>query len=354
GVDSDLDAPLDATLVIFDGFANINRYWRDHYLIDRERELLLEAQEQLLYDVASVYYTIRRAEAQVEVLDSSIALQQQRVDDARGREEAGLSRSLDVAQSEAQVSATRVQRIEAHRQVIQARLFLAYLTNAPVSQMQLDDQFDPENTDDFLALLNEAFQFRSELRATENAIRAAQHEVEVALGQYYPGVTIDLSAFLYRESAPDERTWAGVLQVNLPIFNAGRIHADVRTAWSFLREALLLDSQTRRRIRNEVEQDLANLSASIERLRELENSLRVSRLAFDQSEASYRAGLATNLDRVAAQDALLQAQLAFRSEEIDQKLLRIELLRATGVLRETLLESSTTQPTSNPTTRSGR
>lgn len=352
GIDTNLDAPFDATLVIFDGLANIHRLWRDRYLIDVERERLLEAQERLLFDVASVYYTIRRAEAQVEVLDSSIALQQQRVADARGREEAGLSRSLDVAQSEAQASATRVQRIEAQRQVVQGRLLLEFLTNAPVRQMELADDFDPVEPEDFVTLLDEAFRNRSELRATENAVRAAQHSVEVAIAQYYPGITLDLTAFLYRESAPDERTWAGILQVNLPIFTAGRIHAEVRTAWSFLREALLIDSQTRRRIRNEVNQNFENLKASELRLKELDVSLRASRLAFDQAEASYHAGLATNLDRVSAQDALLQAQLAFRSEEIDQKLLHVEMLRAEGILRETLLGSSTTQPATLPMTGS--
>ena len=62
------------------------------------------------------------------------------------------------------------------------------------------------------------------------------------------------------------------------------------------------------------------------------------------AEAVYKAGRGTNLERVAAQDVELQAALALATEAYDQKLLRINLLRVTGTLRETLLDEPTTQP----------
>jgi hypothetical protein len=52
---------------------------------------------------------------------------------------------------------------------------------------------------------------------------------------------------------------------------------------------------------------------------------------------------------VAAQDVQLQAGLALATEAYDQKLLRLNLLRVTGTLRETLLNLPTTRPTTAPT-----
>lgn len=340
GYDADLDIPVDARLVIFDGNQNVNAYWRDVYLVERERDQLFEAQEQLLYDVASVYYAILRAESQVQVLESSLQVQGERLRDTRGRETAGTARPLDVSQTAAQYAATRVQLIEAARLVGDARSSLVYLLNAAVADASLDDQFVPGSAIPPLnQLIDSARSHRSELAAAERSIAAAQRDVRVALGAYYPQVSIDLSAFLYRESVPDARTWEGLLSVTFPIFTGGRIDAEVRTAWSFLREANLVLAQAQRRVEREVDQAVRNLQASQQRITELGVQLQAASDAFAQADASYKAGLATNLERITAQDAMLQAQLALATETIDQKRLWIDLSRACGTLRETFLKS---------------
>lgn len=348
GYDADLNIPITATWVVFDGLRNVNAYWRDVYLVERQRERLLEAQESLLFDVAQVYYTVLRAEEQIRVLEQSLQVQGERLRDVRGRQSAGVARPLDIAQTEAQYAGTRVTLIEARRQLADARSLLAYLINAPaVEALPLDDGFatdaDIAPADALVAI---AARNRSELRAAERSIAAAERDVRVAIGQYYPSLTIDFSVFLYRESVPTERTWESLLQVNFPIFSGGRIDADVRTAWSFLREAQLISNQSQRRVRREVEQGLRDLASSDERLAELGVQLNAATEAARQAEAVYRAGRGTNLDRVAAQDVQLQAGLALATEAYDQKLLRLNLLRVTGTLRETLLNvpTATTAP----------
>ena len=139
---------------------------------------------------------------------------------------------------------------------------------------------------------------------------------------------------------PTARSWESLLQMNLPIFSAGRIEADVRTAWSFYREAQLVASQTRRRITRDLEQGYRDLMASRERVAELTVQLNAANEAFRQADASYKAGRGTNLERVTAQDAELQAELSLVTEQIDQKVLRLGLLQGSGLLRETLLDAS--------------
>jgi len=345
--DSNLDVPIDADLVVFDGLRNVNSYWRDVYLVERQRQLLLDVQEQILLDVGQAYYAVLRAEAQVRVLEGSVSAQEERLRDARGRVEAGVARPLDVAQTLAQVAATRVTLIEAKRAVADGRSLLQFLMNAPVDGLRLTDEFDDVLRESAVVegrslaqLMTIVARFRSELIASERGIDAARRDVRVALGAYYPSVSIRLSAFLYRETAPDERTWEGVLALSLPIFSGGRIKADVREAWSFLREAILIDSQARRRVGREVGQALRNLRASEARLAELEISQTAAREALRQAEAFYAEGLATNLERVTAQDVALQAELALATERIDLQFLRLRVLRACGTLGENLSEDA--------------
>jgi outer membrane protein TolC len=340
--DVDVDFPLELRWTLFDGGQNVNAFWRDVYRVEAQRESLLEAQESLLYDVANVYYTVLRAEAQERVLVKSLSVQEERLREARGKQAAELARPLDVAQVEAQAAETRVQLIESRRQIAEARSLLGLVANVRVdAQTRLPDGFDlPTNTTFDVPLLYRglASARRSELRATSRAIEAARRDLKVATGQYYPTIALDASAWLYRESAPSARDWQAILDLRLPLFDGGRIEADVRAAWSFLREAILVDSYSRRRVTQEVDQSLRDIRASRDRLRELGISLRAADEASRQAEAAYQAGLGTNLERVTAQEVLLRAELAFATEQIDQKLLRLRLLRAAGVLREALLE----------------
>jgi len=207
-VDANLDIPLDADLVVFDGLRNVNGYWRDTYLVDRQRLLLLDAQELILFDVAQSYYAVLRAEAQVKVLEGSVQVQEARLRDAQGRADAGVARPLDVAQTQAQVAATRVQLIDAKRVVENSRSLLQLLANAPVKAFKLTDGYDePEFASNAESLLEIASNHRSELLASARGINAARRDVRFALGAYYPSVSIRLSAFLYRETAPDDRAW---------------------------------------------------------------------------------------------------------------------------------------------------
>ena len=351
GIDADLNVPIDARIVLFDGNQNVNRYWQNVYLVEQQREQLLEAQETLLFDVANVYYTVLSAQERVRVLENSITVQQERLRDTRGRQSAGVARPLDVAQTEAQFAATRVQLIEAQRQVSDGRSLLAYLINAhEIEAVPFSDGYTPgEALSPVATLLETARRHRSELTAADRAIDAAERAVRAAIGRYYPSLTLDLSVFLYRESIPTERTWESLLELSFPIFSGGTIDADVREAWSFFREAQLVARQSRRRVTREVEQGYRDVEASRDRLAELRVQLDAATESFRQAEAVYQAGRGTNLERVTAQDAELQAELGLVTEAINGKLLRLSLLRSTGVLREALLEPGpSTMPTTAP------
>ena len=331
------DLSADLSINVFNGMRDLHRYWRDTFRIAQQRDDLLAFQELLLLDVAEVYYQVLRSEELVRVLVNSLEVQEERLRDAKGRFDAGLARPLDVAQTEAQVSATRATLIDARRAVANARSLLRLLTHLPMDDRALADDYRlPRATEPLDAYLLAAGSARRELAAARSAVAAARHDVQVAFGQYYPSVSIDLTGYLYRETAPDGRAWDGLLLANLPLFAAGRIHADVREAWSFYRQALLVESYLQRQVRQQVEQAYQNLAASQARLDELQINLAAAEQAFDQAEASYRAGLGTNLERVAAQDTLLDAQLQLASEQYDLKVAYLILLRTTGLLRAEL------------------
>jgi len=74
--------------------------------IEERRAQLLDFQDTLLLDVARTHYSVILAERAVDVLENSLRVQEERVNEARVRLDAGLIGPLDVSLSEAQAAQT--------------------------------------------------------------------------------------------------------------------------------------------------------------------------------------------------------------------------------------------------------
>lgn len=322
---------------IFNGFSDVARLYADAATIDERRAILLTLQANVLLDAAGAFYDVLRLEHTVDVLVNTASVQDARVKDIQSRLNNGLARPLDVSQAEAQSAGTRVKLVAARQALSNARTALGLFTAAPMASRPLTDSFDPPaDAPGAASMQTLAIRERQELVAADAALRAARHEVDAAFGQYYPSVTLNLEYVLTVENAMTEQGWNTVLRANLPIFSAGRIEADVREAWSKVRQAFLNSVLTRRTVFSEVESARTDFAAAGEQIRELRQRLSTAELALKQAEASYDAGLATNLERLTAQDDLLNTRLDLVSQEYVRKVAYLSLLRATGRLRSEL------------------
>jgi outer membrane protein TolC len=263
---STFDAPCRAASTCSTGFPDVNHAWRDDYVIRQRRFELTNAQERILLDAATVFYQVLRSEASLRVLESALQLQTERLRDARVRLQAGMANALVVSQTESQVAQTESTLISARNDVVQARSRLRLLTDADVDSALLVDTLSPPEPPPLNEWMTRAYEYRDDLKANQQAVIAAAYDVRAAVGQYYPSVTLDVTGYLYRESTPTARSWDAALRANLPIFSAGLIEADVRDAWSLLRQAILARNFTTRSVRADVEQAYAGFAASTQRL----------------------------------------------------------------------------------------
>ena len=147
-------------------------------------------------------------------------------------------------------------------------------------------------------------------------------------------MSLNLQWFLQRDTEPEDLQWTSLIRLSVPLFSAGLIEADVREALSLLRQAKLEYSLAVRATRRDLEIALANLASSLERLERRRVQVQSAGDALEQSEGLYDAGLATNLERLVAQDALLGAQLEQLNADLDSKVFYLDLRRAAGTLHE--------------------
>ena len=298
-----------------------------------QRELLLEAQSAIFLDAAETYYQVLRSEAQSGFLTNSVTVQEARLANAQKKRKAGAARALDVAQVEGQLAGTRAQLIASAGDVRNGRTVLALVLGVPVVRGPLVDRLAvPDNTPSVDALYLDARARRHDVRAAAKQADAARANVQAAWSRYFPTVGLNGEFWAHRESFPVDVTWMGIVSLDWPIVSAGLIHADVRTAYSQLRQAELAESYASRVALKELRVARENVESSGKRAAELRVQLAASQEALKDAEKGYQVGLNTNVDRLVAQDQVLASGLALLSEELTRKIYYIRLLRARGIL----------------------
>jgi outer membrane protein TolC len=330
--DKTLDAPLQGSMNV-NPFQDAPALWAAASAAEQQRALLLDQQAILLLDVAQTYYQVMRSEKQVQVLANSVKVQQQRVNDMDVQRRVGVARPVDVAQSEAQLAGTRNALIRARNDVRNGRAMLAQLMGVPLVEGELAGGFKvPSEIGSVDSLLPLADVQRQDLQAAMLQVKAAAEGLEAAWGGYFPSISLNLTRYLYRESFPDDVDWTGLIQVDLPVFSAGLVYANVRTAYSRLRQAHMAETGLRRMVLRELRVAVDNVTADAQQIKQLGVRLTSAREALRQADAAYRAGLGTNLQRLIAQDQLLSAELALTEEQFNHIVDYMRLLRVVGLL----------------------
>jgi outer membrane protein TolC len=332
GVLTRLEAPVVGNINLFRGFGDLANVEVAKWNIKQQRELMLDLQATLLLNVAQGYYQVLRSEAQLRVLRNSLFVQETRVKLVHDQFNRKLATRLTVVQTEAQADATRAQLVQAEGDVQNGRATLAFLIGVREVAGPLADDFSPPPKQDKQVYLDEARRSRRDLMAVQYNVQAARRAVDVYVAQYYPSVSLNVAGFLYREFFSDASKWDAILAVNLPIFSAGLIEADVRDAWSRLRQAALARENLVRSVIHDVELAYQNLITTERRIRELEGEVAAADEALHQAQSAYDNGLAINLDVLTAQDQLLSAQLQLTGARYDRIIYYLDLRRVSGQL----------------------
>jgi outer membrane protein TolC len=312
---------------------NYNNLKSQEQIVVQEQQLLIDAQETVLLDVAETYYQVLLSEKQVSVLKDSLDLQNARLADAEGRYRNHLALALEVSQTQAQVASTQAQLTQTLTDVQNGRHALAFLINVPQVDGPLVDEVGvPEVLKPADFYRNLAAQTRPDLLAADSAIRAGKAAVDAAISEYYPSVSLNVTGFLYREYFSNASKWDALLMANLPIFTGGVIEANVRTAWSQLRQKALYQAELKRQIDRDVQIAYDNIVSAERQLTSLGQEVQAASDEYDQARQLLHNGLAIPLDVLTAQNTLLNAQLSYATEAFNITVFYLDLLRITGQL----------------------
>ncbi len=300
------------------------------------------AQETVLYNVASLYFNTVAAEQFTALNRQSFANLREHLAAAQTRFEVGQIPRLGVLQAQIELTRAEAALLRSDNDHRNARAALANLLGvAEIGTLQAPEELVaqqityefPENPTD-AALSN-----RADLQATAEQLEMARSGRTanwmkfapslVANGQYQKNT--DPGAF----GAADN--WTVMLVLNVPIIQAGTRVFDLQESWSRIRQAEVMLEAKKNEVRLDVQTTRSNLDVTRRNLTVAEQQRQLAQENYAIARVSFENGLATSLDVIDANQALLGAEINFLREQLNLRLDTLNYLRAVGLLRERII-----------------
>ncbi len=319
-------------------------FGRQHAAVEaalgQQRAAAAEAQAAavlLAANVASGYVTLARALEQQEIARAALAEREQVAAIVRQRVGSGLDNNVDLRQAEGTVAQTRLDLAAADEQIARARHALAELTGQPPLALDtLAPKLAPLQSRALPAgLPADLLGRRADVVAQRWRVEAAAKDVEVARAQFYPNINLvafaGLSSLgLDRFLELGSRTYGAGPAVRLPLFDGGRLRANLGAKAAEVDVAVENYNATLLRALREVADEVSNMATLEAQQREQDAALAAAESAFELATQRYRAGLGNFLVVLTAEGNVLAQRRGAADLKARHLLAEVALSRALG------------------------
>jgi len=271
-------------------------------------------------EVAQTYAQLRGAQSLRQVLERQLDNARQTLELTRSRQRSGLASDLDVANQAAQVAQLESELPATEVQAQQARNGLAVLLGLPPGALDQElagpaavPAVPPEVPVGLPASLARR---RPDVRQAEAALHAATAQIGASIAEMFPDISLS-GQFGTRATDADylgrwaSHFWSVGPSVSLPLFQGGRLVANVRLARAQQAEAALNYRQTVLNALRDVENALVAYRSDQSQRDALARAQQEAARAHGLALEAYRGGLGSFLDVLSAETREQQARQAW-------------------------------------------
>jgi outer membrane protein len=286
------------------------------YQMAKDNLLLSEFQknatEVSLYQlVINSYYNLIISLNDNKNLEELKRLSANRVRELKDRAGIGRSRIGELRDAEAQLLTADSQAMQGVINLQQAeRTFEFYTRLTPTN---LDPLSDIPMVSDTLAVYLDKIKNRPDIQASNQLIRVAESQVDIAKGSHYPSVDFTANYYLARTGILATSKWDMGVAVIIPIYQGGGVQASVREAVEGRRIAQLTTSETTRAAERDLAVLYQNYVQIITQLKTLQQAMKVSEEAYKLNQKDYQYGLVPNLTVIQSLNNFISSKRSYDS-----------------------------------------
>ena len=312
---------------------------------------LLQAQQDLIYRVALIYFETLMARDEVGLLQAQKASINEQLIESEARYDVGLISITDVNESKTKAAMIDAQIIAAiQRLKIKNRQIESLTGELPdkikgissrVSFVAVTDMME-----DWISL---AIENNLELKIIEDEIKIADTEIDVRRSNHYP--TIDATASRSRNwdkggypygalANEGVRSFSDVLGVtiNIPIFSGGYTSSRVREAQKLKLKTAEDAEYLKRQVELKVREHYLNLEANFAEIEAYQQALNSATLQVESTQLAFQEGLRNSVEVLISQQILFNAQRDLLKSRYNYLMNIINLKLSVGILAQQDLE----------------
>ena len=298
------------------------------------KDYQMAVRAQVISGIANSYYTLLMLDEQARIVDEMAAMAKETWEMMQLQYKLGRMRSTSVQSAEAAYLSTQSQAIEFHRQIRATENALSLLIGQAGQQIprstfaaqSLPSEF---STGVGIALLAN----RPDVHNAEMQMAACFHDIQKARSQFYPNITIGVSAnFSNLGGAMDPGKWTTTLFGSLlqPIFNRGALIANLKVSKLQYEQAFNTWQNIILQAGNEVSNALVNYNSYDAASKVEAQRIAVLQKNVDDTRALYKSSGSSYLEVLTAQTQLLSAQLTKVTDDFSKMQAVVSLYTALG------------------------
>lgn len=323
-------------LDFFGRIRSLNAQALEQYLGTEEAKR--SAQISLVAEIANAWLTLAADKERLALARSTLETRQKSYELIRRTFEVGVGSALDVRQAETLMEGSRADVARYTAQEAKDVNALALIAGTSVSADLL-----PASLSDTVSAItevpagvpSEVLTRRPDVLQAERALRAANANIGAARAAFFPSITLTTGVGIASDSlgglfSGGGGTWSFIPQIKLPIFEAGRLSANLE-ATKVQREINV--AQYEKSIQTafrEVADAFAEKSTLTERLDARRKLVDATKASFTLSEARYKGGIDSYLGLLDSQRALYLAELDLIDIRLIESANRVALYKVLG------------------------
>jgi outer membrane protein TolC len=301
-----------------------------------------DARDLVVLAVGGLYLQAVAGSARIDAVRAQFttaqALYQQSVDMNR----AGVAPGIDVLRSQVEMQAQQQRLLAAENDFRKQKLSLARAIGLEVGQSYtLSDKipFVPAPPLNLEQEIGRALQARPDYQSAQLQAKAAEMAKRAARGERLP--TVDVNAN-YGTIGPSPLTNHGSFvaeaAVTVPIFQGGKVRADILQADAILQQRRAQVEDLRGRIEFDVRSAFLDLQSAADQVGVAQSSVQLAGEQLTQARDRFAAGVADTIEVVQAEESLAAANDNYINSVFAHNLAKLSLARAVGVAEKATMQ----------------
>ncbi|MFZ1133401.1 MAG: TolC family protein [Candidatus Korobacteraceae bacterium] len=315
-------------------FSSIDKYRASGETVRAAQFSYQDARDTVVLAVGANYLLVIAQESRLEAAQAELNTAQALYDLAKDQETAGLAPNIDTLRAKVQLQAQQESLIQVQNDLEKQRISLARVIGLPVRQkFHLVNRVPYASVPD-IALTGAydlALATRPDFKAVQAQLRAAELRRSAAWKGRLPSVglsgTYGVLGYHPDAMAPN---YSAAATLNIPVFQGGRIEADIKEADAVFKERQAQADNMKGRIEQEVEDSILDLKAAAQQVDVAKIGLDFAQQALAQSQDRFAAGVTNNVEVVQAQQQLASANDQYIASLFAHNIAKVLLARSIG------------------------